>query len=184
MPRFISLLRGINVSGHRKIRMADLRTAYESLDMTNVETYLQSGNVVFDCKVRSASKVAALIEGVIEDRFGHDVTVLVRTPDDFGRLIEGNPFSVHAKKDPGKVHVTFLAARPLASLLAELDDVDTRGDDFTVDGTHVYLHCPNGYGRTKLNNTFFERKLKVPATTRSWKTVEALYDMGICPDRS
>ncbi len=184
MPTYISLLRGINVGGHRKIRMADLRTAYESLDMANVASYVQSGNVVFDCKIRSASKVAESIERLIEDQFGHDVAVLVRTPNDFGRLIEGNPFSVQAKKDPTKVSLMFLAARPSASLLSGLDDVETRDDEFIVGTTHIYLHYPNGCARTKLNNTFFERRLKMPTTTRNWKTVEALYEIGMGSTRS
>ena len=80
MPTFISLLRGINVGGHRKIRMADLTGAYEKLGLTNVRTYVQSGNVVFGCAIRSTSKVAALIEQQIQSCFGHDVNVLIR-PD-------------------------------------------------------------------------------------------------------
>ncbi len=109
MPTFISLLRGINVSGQRKLRMAELKDAYETLDLTNVRTYVQSGNVVFNCKIRSASKIAALLEQQIESCFGYDVTVMVRTPGDFERIIKSNPFSVHARNDPAKVHVTSLA---------------------------------------------------------------------------
>lgn len=179
MPTFISLLRGINVSGQRKIRMADLRDAYEALGLTNVNTYLQSGNVVFDCRMRSASKVRVLLEEQIESCFGYDVTVAIRTPNDFGRIIEHNPFSAQAKKDPAKVHVTFLASPVSGSMLKRVADADTHGDEFFAARQDITLFCPNGYGRTKLNNAFFERKLKTPATTRNWKTVVALYHMAV-----
>ena len=179
MPTFISLLRGINVSGQRKIRMADLKVAYEAVGLTNVNTYVQSGNVVFDCKMRSASKIAGLLEQQIESCFGYDVTVMVRTPSDFKRIIEDNPFSAQARKDPAKVHVTFLASRPSGAMVERVEDADTGGDEFSVGRQEILLYCPNGYGKTKLNNTFFERKLKMPATTRNWKTVKALYEMAI-----
>lgn len=178
MPTFIALLRGINVSGQRKIRMAELTDACEEKGLTNVKTYLQSGNIVFRCKERSAAKVAKMLELLIESRFGHDVTVMVRTAADLKRIITGNPYSAQAKKDPAKVHVTFLDSRPTAAMIKSLDDVDTRGDEFSMGREEILLHCPNGYGKTKLNNAFFERKLKMPATTRNWKTVEALHEMA------
>lgn len=160
--------------------MADLKDAYEALNLTNVHTYVQSGNVVFNCTMRSASKIAALLEQQIESCFGYDVTVTVRTPSDFERIIKSNPFSVQARNDPAKVHVTFLASRPFSGMVKSVEDADTGGDNFSVGQQEVFLHCPNGYGKTKLNNAFFERKLKIPATTRNWKTVEALYRMAVC----
>ncbi len=180
MPAFISLLRGINVSGQRKIRMADLKDAYEALNLTNVNTYVQSGNVVFNCKIRSASKMAELLKQQVESCFGYDVTVMVRTPSDFERIIKSNPFAAQAKTDPSKVYVTFLAASPSGSMVKSVENADTRGDEFLLGREEIFLHCPNGYGRTKLNNAFFERKLKMPATTRNWKTVEALFSIAAC----
>lgn len=179
MPTFISLLRGINVSGQRKIRMADLKKAYETLGLTNVSTYLQSGNVVFNSKMRSASKIVALLEQQIESCFGYDVTVMVRTPSDFERILNTNPFSVEAGNDPAKVHVTFLAACPSAEIVKSVEEADASGDECSMGRQEIFVHCPNGYGRTKLNNAFFERRFKIPATTRNWKTVEALYDMAV-----
>ena len=105
---------------------------------------------------------------------------MVRTPSDFERIIKSNPFSVEARNDPAKVHVTFLASRPSAGMVKSVEDADERGDDFSMGRQEIFLHCPNGYGRTKLNNAFFGRKLKMPATTRNWKTVEALYGMAGC----
>ncbi len=132
MPTFISLLRGINVSGQRKIRMAELKDAYEALGLTNVNTHVQSGNVVFNCRIRSASKIVALLEQQIASCFGYDVTVMVRTPSDFERIIRSNPFSVQAKKDPTKVHLTFLASRPSAGMVKSVEVADMRGDEFSV----------------------------------------------------
>ncbi len=179
MATFISLLRGINVGGLRKIRMADLRAAYEALGMTSVATYLQSGNVLFHSKMRGAAKVARLIEEQLDARFGFDVTVLIRTPVEFERIIEANLFADQAKKDPTKVHVAFLAARPSASALRTLADIDTGGDEFIVERDSIYVYCPKGAARTKLTGALFERKLEVAATARNWRTVEALCEMGI-----
>lgn len=179
MPRFISLLRGINVSGQRKIRMAELKDAYEALDLTNVTTYVQSGNVVFDGTMRSASEVVEMLEAQIQSRFGFDVTVMVRTAAELERIVKRNPFSVQAGTDPAKVHVTFLVSRPSTATVKTVADVDTRGDELAVAGAEIFLHCPGGYGKTKLNNAFFERKLRMPATTRNWKTVLALHDMAV-----
>lgn len=177
MPRFVSLLRGINVSGKRSIRMADLRACYEGLGFSSVATYVQSGNVVFDSTTRGAAALARNLEKQIKSSFGHDVTVIVRAAKDFSAIIEHNPFAKHAKTDPTKVHVTFLTSRPNDASIGSIENVDARGDELVMGGTEVFLHCPNGYGRTKLNNAFFERKLKMHATTRNWKTVEALNDM-------
>lgn len=178
MPIFISLLRGINVGGHRKIRMADLKSAYEALDLTDITTYLQSGNVVFRCRQRNSPKVATMLERQIESRFGFEVTVLIRTADDLRRIVADNPYSVQAKKDPAKVGVTFLASRPSPALVRALEEFDAPGDEFTMGREEVFLHCPNGYGRTKLNNALFERKLKMPTTARNWKTVSALKELA------
>ena len=179
MPRFISLLRGINVSGQRKIRMAELKDAYEALDLTNVATYVQSGNVVFDGRMRSATKVAEMLEAQIQSRFGFEVTVMIRSAGDLERIVKSNPYAAQAGNDPTKVHVTFLAARPSAAMVKGVEDVDTRGDEFSFGREEIWLHCPGGYGKTKLNNAFLERKLKMPATTRNWKTVLALHDMAV-----
>ena len=103
---------------------------------------------------------------------------MVRTPADLERIVRNNPFSVQAGNDPAKVHVTFLASRPAAAMVKSLEVVDTRGDEFAVAGQEIFLHCPGGYGKTKLNNAFFERKLRMRATTRNWKTVMALHDMA------
>jgi uncharacterized protein (DUF1697 family) len=177
MHTFISLLRGINVSGQKTIRMPELKALYESLGFTQVTTYLQSGNVVFDCADREASTVRGSIEKEIERHFSFSVSVLLRDRDDFQRIIGGNPFLAQRNEDPERLHVTFLSALPSALALKDLETPIDTTDEYFLSGKEVYLFCPNGYGRTKLSNNFFERKLKVAATTRNWKTVNALVDI-------
>jgi uncharacterized protein (DUF1697 family) len=177
MQPFISLLRGINVSGQKTIRMPELKALFESLGFTLVATYLQSGNVVFDCANGEISTIAGSIEKAIERHFGFTVSVLVRDRDDFRRNFEGNPFLTERNEDLERLHVTFLSASPSAVALKDLETSIDTTDEYFLSGKEIYLFCPNGYGRTKLSNSFFERKLKVVATTRNWKTVSALYGM-------
>ena len=178
MNTFISMLRGINVSGQKKIRMVELKSLYESLGFVNVRTYVQSGNVVFDSTRQDASKLAASIEAQIEQSFGYAVSVFIRDTNDLQRIIGSNPFLSGRKKDPAKLYVTFLYSSPSKSKLGNLDISNDEADEFFVGDKEIFLFCPNGYGRTKLSNNFFERKLNVPATTRNWKTVNALYEMA------
>ena len=177
MATFVALLRGINVAGKGKLRMAALRETCEARGLTNVSTYLQSGNIVFDCQLTSATKVAAMLEELLDAQFGLNARAIIRTPAELQRIIKNNPFASYARTDPTKVHATFLATRPTAKLVRQLEGIDTRGDALVVSHQEVLLHCPNGYGRTKLNNAFLERQLQVVATTRNWKTVEALSGM-------
>ncbi len=178
MHTFISLLRGINVSGQRTIRMPELKALYESMGFSKVTTYVQSGNVVFDCADSKATKIGRAIEMEIERRFGFPVTVIIRNRDDFMRIIDGNPFIHPRKEDPSKLHVTFLSSSPSAEIADGLKIPPGIKDECVINDKEIYLFCPNGYGRTKLSNSFFERKLKVPATSRNWNTVVALYDIS------
>jgi uncharacterized protein (DUF1697 family) len=178
MRTFISMLRGINVSGQKNIRMAELKSLYQSLGLLNVETYVQSGNVIFESAERNVSKLAALIEAQIAQSFGYAVSVFIRDTKDFQRIVTGNPFLTERDEDPTKLHVTFLYGLPSKSQLRNLDVPKDTTDEFVVKGKEIFLYCPNGYGRTKLSNNFFEKKLGMPATTRNWKTVNALHQMA------
>jgi uncharacterized protein (DUF1697 family) len=134
--------------------------------------------VAFDCAIPEASTVAGSIEKEIERHFGFTVSVLIRDRDDFGRIIEDNPFLTQRNEDIERLYVTFLSVLPSTVALKNLDmPIDTT-DEYFLSGKEIYLFCPNGYGRTKLSNSFFERKLKVAATTRNWKTVSALAGMA------
>jgi uncharacterized protein (DUF1697 family) len=167
VARRIALLRGVNVGG-RKLPMAALREAFEQLGHADVRTYIQSGNVVFDA-TGSAARVRAAIEHAIDDAFGLDVTVLLRTPADLAKVVAQNPYGPDA-------YVTFLDGAPDRKRVAALDPAPFAPDEFRVIGQEVYVRCPNGYGRTKINNTFFEKKLATRATTRNWRTVDTLLE--------
>ena len=168
------MLRGINVSGQKKIRMLDLRELYESLGLKNVQSYLQSGNVVFDSEEQDAVKLRDSIEAQIEKVFGFSVPVLIRKGDDFKRVVENHPF---AEEEAIRVLVTFLYELPEKLKWEELGRYKDKVDQFVLGGQEIFLFCPGGYGKTKLSNTFFEKKLDVIATTRNWKSVNALYKM-------
>ena len=170
------MLRGINVSGQKKIRMAELKSLYESLGLTDVATYVQSGNVVFDSEEQDAAKLKSSIEAKIESAFGFSAPVLIRTGSDFQRIIANHPFK---NEEPIRVLVTFLYEFPEKSGLEELCHYEDKVDQFVIGEQEIFLFCPGGYGRTKLSNNFFEKKLDVLATTRNWKSVNALYQIAM-----
>lgn len=175
MKRYISMLRGINVSGQKQVRMAELKSMYKSLGLGNVQTYVQSGNVVFDSKGQDPVKLGKSIEAQIQETFGFSVPILIRSADDFRRILESHPFK---NEDLVRVLVTFLYEPPEQSKLDDLSRYEDKVDRFALGEQEIYLFCPGGYGRSKLSNTFFERKLGVTATTRNWKTVNTLYEMA------
>ena len=177
MKTFISLLRGINVSGQNRVNMPELKRAYEALGLTNVRTYIQSGNVVFECAEQDPGILAERIEVEIARTFGCSVRVLLRDQNQFQRILEGNPFLHERSEDPEKLYVTFLAGRPSEAILRQLIAPAGIPDEFRACGQEIHVFCPNGYGKTRISNTFFEKKLGIPATTRNWKTVNALYEI-------
>lgn len=176
MQRYISLLRGVNVRGYRPVPMAKLSALVQGLGYSDVKTYLQSGNVVFrsDCEDRAA--IGSAIEKAIERALGFPVTVVMRGAGDLKKVIAKSPYVGRGEVKEAALYVTFLQSRPEPSLVKSLVAPDNAAaDEFRLVGNEVYLHCPGGYGRTKLSNMFFEKKLKVAATTRNWKTVNALF---------
>jgi len=179
METFISVLRGINVSGQKKILMADLKALYATLGFQQVTTYIQSGNVVFKTDSElSNQELAKEIEKAIQQKYSFAVPVIVRRADELAQVVGANPFLSDSTIDPEKLHVTFLAERPQSSNLEKLNTYNFPPDQFVVIGQEVFLYIPERYGDTKLSNSFFETKLKVSATTRNWKTVNQLHQMA------
>lgn len=172
MTTYIALLRGINVGGRNKVAMADLQSIFRNLGHQNVTTYLQSGNVIFQNEHAGIAGIAATAEAALAARLQVAVKVLLRTPAELADLISQPPFPVDA------LHVTFLERAPQAERVRALDPQAGDPDRYQVSGRHLYLHVPGGYGRTKLNNAFWERRLAVAATTRSWKTVLRLRELA------
>ena len=175
MDTFISMLRGINVSGKNTIRMEELRELYETLGFKKVQTYVQSGNVIFETSDTNPSELATKIEKKIRQKFTFDVPVFIRTKSVFEKLIKNSPFN---GKDPTRLHVTFLSDKPTKPPIEEISAAKAENEELSIIGKEIYLFCPNGYGNTKLSNSFFERKLKVRATTRNWKTVNTLFSLA------
>jgi uncharacterized protein (DUF1697 family) len=179
MQTFISILRGINVSGQKKILMADLKELFEGLHFKNVTTYIQSGNVVFksDAKI-SDIQLAEKIEKAISAKYNFEVPVIIRTKEELEKIISQNPFAKEKNIDLKKLHITFLSTTPAKEKAEQIKEVNFSPDQFIIKGKEIYLHIPNSYGETKLSNKFFENKLKVSATTRNWNTVNKLFEMA------
>ena len=179
METYVSLLRGVNVSGHKMLKMADLVTLFKDQGFYDVATYLQSGNVIFRTdKKMSPDELSGLIEEVVLERFKLNVAVIVRTSEDIMKIIYHNPFSDKPGTDTGKLHVTFLSGMPGISDIENIVTKDYSPDKFIIEGKEVFLYCPGGYAKTKLSNTFFENKLRVTATTRNWNTVKKLFELS------
>ncbi len=170
----IALLRGINVSGRKTVNMTDLQMAFLGLGFDNVRTYGQSGNVIFDCGRAATVKLTARVEEKLRKSLGFSINVIVRTHQELERIIDNNPLVGRAGIAQDKLHVTFLLDTPDASVASKLDIKPDGDEKFVVFGKEVYLYCPNGYARTKLNNAAFETKLNTVATTRNWKTVNKI----------
>jgi uncharacterized protein (DUF1697 family) len=182
----VALLRGVNVSGHNKLPMAALRELAAGLGLTGATTYLQSGNLVFTDPGGPGEQVARALEGAVAEAVGNDVRVVLRSHQDLATVLATNPFLGPA--DPGTLHVTFLTAGPAGAGPRSAAGAPSAGpgdDRYALSGREVYLHCPAGYGRTKLDNAYWERRLGVGATTRNWRTVTALTRLsGPEPDLS
>ncbi len=169
----VALLRGINVGGHRRVGMAALKALCLELGYEDVQTYVQSGNVVF----RAASPGAGELEAALERTLGFRVGVMMRDRLQWRRALADNPYPFQAAADPSKVHLALLSAEPDAEGLASLQAVPTGPDNWTLLGSNLYLNLPNGAGRTKLDHGTLERRLGVQVTVRNWKTVEAVGEL-------
>lgn len=180
MKKHISLLRGINVGGNRKILMADLKALYARLGFRNAVTYIQSGNVVFETDADNdadaeIATISTKIEAAILETFGFEVPVVVFTTDTLLRITNENPFLKTAESTPvEKLHVTFLSEIPTPDRIEKANiaahSLKTGSDAFHIIGSAAYISCEK-YNETKFSNAFFEKQLGVKATTRNWKTV-------------
>ena len=179
MQNFISILRGINVGSHNKIKMPELKSLYEELKCKDVITYIQSGNVI--CNIANNitdQQLSKKIEKKILEKFGYKVPVITRTVAEMEGVLLANPFIKQSGIDIEKLHVTFLADVPSQPAVDNIKKFDYPPDKFIIIDKEAYLYCPVNYGNTKLSNTFFENKLKATATTRNWRTVNALVKLA------
>lgn len=174
MNTYIGFLRGINVSGQKKILMADLRELIASEGLAGVQTYIQSGNIIFEAAINS-KKCEQLISDVLLKNYGWHVPVLVRTASELRNIFDACPFS-----EAKKVHsyFTLLHELPSAALLRTTNEYSFPKEDYAITPKCVYFYSETGYGNAKMNNNFLERKLKVQATTRNYKTMVKLLEMA------
>jgi uncharacterized protein (DUF1697 family) len=178
MYTLVSMVRGINVGGNRPLKMDRLRAIHEGLGFRSVRTYLQSGNAVFEARGPDADGHAVALERRILRDCGFDVTVAVRSSQEMTAALRANPFIGRPLVDPKFLHATFLARHPGKASLEGVDLPLAKGEAAVLLGSIVFVYCPLGYGNTKINNTFFERKLSAKATTRNWQTVTSLEKMA------
>lgn len=180
MSKYVAILRGINVGKGRKVLMTDLKNLLAKLGLKHIQTYIQSGNVMFD--LRQPESLVVLEDGLnqaISGTFGFDIPVIIRTAREMEESVANNPFLKEDGADIDKLHLTFLKDVPAPELLKKIKEFQFSPDQFEIIGKDVFVHCPNGYGQTKITNDFFEKKLKVQATTRNWKTVQKLHELSI-----
>jgi uncharacterized protein (DUF1697 family) len=177
MPIYISMLRGINVGGHNRIKMDQLRTSLEALGLAQVKTYIQSGNVVFKAAKISPAALSKKIENQILAQFGFPVSVISRRAEEIAATIENNPLLNQRGIDQEKLHVAFLSDAPAATALRKLADLTLAPDQSRALGKEVYLYFPNGVSNSSLWKHPLDRVLSVVTTTRNWKTVRTLHQM-------
>ncbi|MBW7477126.1 DUF1697 domain-containing protein [Paenibacillus oenotherae] len=174
MGIYAALLRGINVSGQKIIKMDHLRAIFESLQFRQVRTYIQSGNVIFEAVEDDKGLLRTLIESKLKEVFGFDVTVVIRTHDELEESVRNNPYSSLELQKDERVYVSYLAAEPKAEAAEELLKFRNDIDDYEVIGREVYILSRKGYGKSLFSNNFLEKKLGVAATTRNWETVNKI----------
>jgi len=179
MTKKIAILRGINVGKKRRILMADLILLFENLGFTNIKTYIQSGNIFFTTKRKVDSiELADIIENTITEKYGFEVPVIIRSADELEAAIKTNPFYQSEATDIKQLHLTFLKELPAKENLLQTETYNFEPDQFAINNKEVFVFCNGKYHKSKLTNNFFERKLKVAATTRNWKTVLKLLELA------
>ncbi len=171
----VALLRGINVGGNNLLPMKELALMFAAAGCTDVRTYIQSGNVIFQAPA-GTSRIADMVAANIEKQFGFRVPVILRTSQQLRKTIRDNPY-LAAAADQKALYVYFMAHAPNARAIAGLDPGRSAPDAFYVRGQEIYLHLPNGMGRSKLTNAYFDSKLSTICTARNWATVLKLAEM-------
>jgi uncharacterized protein (DUF1697 family) len=182
MVTLVALLRGINVGGHHVVRMERLAACCSGLGLGNVGTYLQSGNVVFDAEPCDLAGLERRLSAAFQESFGFPVPTLLRAAEELAAVVAACPFAQPRHEDPRLVLVTFLDSAPEPAAASRLLAGSYAPDQAWVRGREVYLHCPNGYARTRLSSTYLEKVLQRTATTRNWSTVTRLAAMARARD--
>ena len=178
MIHYLSILRGINVGGHKKILMKDLKALYETLGFCEVSSYIQSGNILFKSDEENTQIIRENIERAIVSQYGFDVPVLIRTSEQIEKILEHQTFKDLDVESEGALRmITFLGDTPSSSALELLKPYLKEDEFFEIKGCELYAYFPNGYRNTKLTNNLIEKKLQTSATTRNYKTMLKLHEL-------
>jgi len=171
METYIALLRGINVGGHRKILMKDLKDLLNSIGLKNCITYIQSGNIVFNTIESNTDDIASMISTEIEKHFSFDVPTIVVT---LNELVEISQENIFARKETKQLYYTFLSTPPTKEDADKFSELKFDNTQFELKKKGIYLNFDTKVSDSKLSNNLIEKKLKVSATTRNWKTIQKL----------
>lgn len=172
METYAAFLWGINVGGRNKIAMAELRIALENDSYSNVRTYIQSGNVVFESDFDKTDDIAISIQKIIQDVFTLDIPVVVKTKERLGLILSESPYSDEEYVASNKTYVVLLFQTPNGDLLTSFKSLRFPNEEFQVAERCIHVLCKHGYGKAKLNNNFIASKLKVTATARNYRTMQ------------
>jgi uncharacterized protein (DUF1697 family) len=178
MTVIISMLRGVNVGGHNKIKMEALRALYESLKLRDAQTYAQSGNVIFRTDERDMARLAKRIEDGIERKFGFRPDVILRTAAEMTKVIARNPFAKRREIEPGKLLVSFLASDPGEEAREEVRQMKCAPEELRIEERELYIYFANGMGHSKLPWASLGKMLKAPVTGRNWNSVTKMLEMA------
>ncbi|HXV64812.1 MAG TPA: DUF1697 domain-containing protein, partial [Vicinamibacteria bacterium] len=165
---------GINVGGHKRVSMAELRSLFDELGFDDVQSLLQSGNVVFRADRTETPALEQLLETAAKERLGIETVFFVRTAAEWKTVVARNPFPQEAKEDPSHLLVMCLHQRPKAAAVKSLEAAIRGSEVLRVSGREAYIVYPDGVGRSRLTNTLIERKLGTSGTARNWSTVVKL----------
>lgn len=174
MEAYVALLRGINVSGHHPMKMADLKSALSNLGLKNLATYLQSGNLVFESDIKSSSDLEKMIAIKLLEVFGFDLKVKVIAKKEFQESFSNNPFAKIAGIDLKQLYYIHFMGQPDVESFSAIQNDQKFPEKMSLHDEVIYVHYPNGYGRSKLHGSIFEKKLKLPATARNHNTMKNL----------
>ncbi len=178
MSVVISMLRGVNVGGHNKLKMDALRALYASLGLQDAQTYIQSGNVVFTTSAKHLGPLAGRIRKGIGRSFGLRPDVVLRSASEMRGVLARNPMAGRRDFDGSKLLVTFLVDEPGPEARARILGLETDPEELWLKGQELYVHYPDGVGRSRLSPAFIERTLKTSGTGRNWNTVVKLLEIA------
>jgi uncharacterized protein (DUF1697 family) len=174
MPVIVTLLRGVNVGGHHKIKMDDLRALYESLGYRHAQTFIQSGNVICSVTARELPRVCQRIQKAIEEKYGFSCDVVARTTHELRQVLACNPFADRPGLEPARLLINFLSCDPDTEGCAKVATLQYEPDEMHIDGRHAYIYFVSGMARPKLQWPVVARHLKTSATGRNLTTVQKL----------